>query len=338
MYRALTIAALFLCLSQAAGAETPFTAENFHAAQKNNEKILLHFQADWCPTCRVQKEKLAALEKQGVLGGVKFFSVDYDKETEFKKELKVTAQSTLVAFQGSLETGRLTGATKEGALKEFIGKSLTSLTLTRKLELMKAASSGRISPEKKKIMDEAAEELRASRLIRKALKVGGLMPDFSLPDSSGKTVRLRDLLKGGPVILAFYRGSWCPYCNAQLASYQEHLGAFKAKGARLIGVTPEKPDLTALMQEGKKLEFTILTDAGNKLAKQLGLVFGVPEELKKLYLQFGIDLEKSQGNPDWELPVPATYVVAKDGRIIYAFVDPDYTHRADPGDILKALK
>ncbi|MDT8287421.1 MAG: redoxin domain-containing protein, partial [Elusimicrobiales bacterium] len=286
----------------------------------------------------VQKEKLAVLEKQGVLSGIKLFSVDYDKETGFKKELRVTAQSTLVAFHGPLETGRLTGATKEEVLKEFIVKSLTSLTLTRKLKLMKTASSGRMSPEKKKIMDEAAEELRTSQLAKKALKVGRLMPDFSLPDSTGRTVRLKDLLKDGPVILAFYRGSWCPYCNAQLASYQEHLGAFKAKGARLVGVTPEKPDLTALMRDGKKLGFTILSDADNKLAKKLGLVFGVPAELKKLYLQFGIDLEKSQGNPDWELPVPATYVVAKDGRIIYAFVDPDYTHRADPEDILKALK
>ena len=338
MYRTIAIAALFFGFSRAARAEIPFTPENFQAARKNNEKILLHFQADWCPTCRTQKEKLAGLEKDGVLKGVTLFSVDYDKETEFKREIKVTAQSTLVAFQGALETGRLTGATGEKILKEFIEKNLTALTLTRKLELMKTASSARIPADKKKIMDSAVEELRTSHLAQKALKVGRLMPDFSLPDSNGRMVKLRDLLKGGPVILAFYRGSWCPYCNAQLAGYQEYLGKFKAKGARLVGVTPEKPDLTALLQDGKKLEFTILTDAGNQFAKKLGLVFGVPAELKKLYLQFGIDLEKSQGNPDWELPVPATYVVAKDGRIIYAFVDPDYTHRADPEDILKALK
>ncbi len=338
MYCTIAIAALFFGFSQAARAETPFTPENFQAAQKNNEKILLHFQADWCPTCRTQKEKLAGLEKDGVLRGIKLFSVDYDKETEFKRELKVTAQSTLVAFQGTLETGRQTGATGEKVLKEFIEKNLTALTLTRKLELMKAASSIQIPADKKKIMQEAVEELRTSHLAQKALKAGRLMPDFSLPDSNGGMVKLKDLLKDGPVILAFYRGSWCPYCNAQLASYQEYLGKFKAKGAQLVGMTPEKPDLTALMREGKKLEFKILSDANNKLAKKLGLVFGVSEELKKLYLQFGIDLEKSQGNPDWELPVPATYVVGKDGRIIYAFVDPDYTHRADPEDILKALK
>jgi peroxiredoxin len=163
------------------------------------------------------------------------------------------------------------------------------------------------------------------------------MPAFSLPDSKGKMTSLKSLLKNGHVIIAFYRGSWCPYCNAQLNNYQKNLAEFKSKGATLIAITPEKPDLTTVTESGKKLEFQILTDKNNKLAKKLGLVFALTPELKELYKKFGIDLEKSQGNADWNLPVPATYVVSKTGKIIYSFVDVDYTQRASAEDILAAL-
>jgi peroxiredoxin len=333
------ISILFLALFSGAMAfaDVPFNIDKFHASQEMGEKILLHFYADWCPTCKAQKKVLAQLEPSGVFNKITVYTVDYDKETEFKKEMKVTAQSTFITFFGKVEVERSSGVTDLEKIKTLI-TSLSKMTLTDQLALMQKQSSEKVPPEAAKTMKDATDKLRAEQLAEKALKKGQKMPDFSLPDAKGKTVTLKGLLKNGPVIVTFYRGSWCPYCNAQLSNYQQHLDEFKAKGATLVAVTPEKPDLTALLEEKKKLEFPILTDKNNVLAKKFGLVFALTPELKQLYMKFGIDLEKSQGNADWRLPIPATYVVGKNGKIIYAHVDPDYTKRADPEEILAALK
>jgi len=322
----------------AAQAETPFTLDAFHQSQKKNEKILLVFFADWCPTCKTQKKVLTQLEKDGFLKGLTTYEVNYDKETDFKKELKITQQSTFVSFYGNVETARSTGITNADEIKKYLSNSLVNLTLKDQLNLLNQAWHKKASPERVKAVEASINKLREEHLAEKALKEGQTMPDFSLADAHGKTVNLKSLLKKGSVIVAFYRGSWCPYCNAQLSEYQKHLADFKAKGASLVAITPEKPDLTVLTEEQKKLEFPILTDANNKLATKFGLVWGVESELKKIYQEAGLDLEKNQGNDDWKLPVPATYVVGKNGKIKYAFVDVDFSRRAEPSEILKALE
>ena len=325
-------------LTAPAMADMPFSMDSFHQSQKRDEKILLHFHADWCPTCKAQKKVLAKVDSEGSLKGLTIYTVDYDKEVAFKKEMNVTQQSTFVAFYGALETGRVSGITSEQDIKTFISDKLQKLTLSDQLKMMKDASSNKIPPEVAKVMADATEKLKQSHIEAKTLKVGQNMPSFSLPDAQGKNVTLKQYLKNGPVIISFYRGSWCPYCNAQLNNFQQHLADFKAKGASLIAITPEKPDLITVMAENKKLEFPILTDKDNKFAKKLSLVFGVTPELKKIYEKFGIDLAKTQGNTDWNLPMPATYVVSKQGKVIYAFVDADYTQRASADDILQALE
>ena len=319
-----------------ARAETPFTLDAFQQSQKQNEKILLIFFADWCPTCQAQKKVLSRLENE--LKGVTVYNVNYDKEVDFKKEMKVTQQSTFVSFYGGVESGRATGITSEDAIKKYLADSLLNLTLKDQLRLMSEAMAKKIPPEKAKAIEGAMNKLRESHLTEKALKVGQTMPDFSLKDAHGKAVNFKDLRKKGSVIVAFYRGSWCPYCNAQLSAYQAHLKEFISHGASLVAITPEKPDLSVLLAQNKKLGFPILTDTDNKLAAKFGLVWAVEGEMKKVYGEFGIDLEKDQGNPDWKLPVPATYVVGSDGKVKYAFLDVDYTRRADPADILKALE
>jgi peroxiredoxin/glutaredoxin len=326
-----------LAFSTITHADSPYAAAALKTAQQNSEKILLHFHADWCPTCKAQKKVLATLEAAGDLKGITTMTVDYDKETELKKELGVTQQSTFVAYYGNVETGRVTGITSEKDIKNFVSEKLSRLTLKDQLELMSKASRAKMPPEVAKIMAAETEKLKKSQLESRALKVGQKMPDFKLPDAHGKMVSLKSMLKTGPVVVTFVRGSWCPYCNAQLSNFKEHMSEFKAKNATLVAITPEKPELTVLMQVNKKLEFAILTDKSNAFASKLGLVFEVGPELKTLYGKFGIDLEKSQGNPDWKLPVPATYVVAKDGKVIYAFVDVDYTKRAEAEDVLKTL-
>ncbi|MEZ4750496.1 MAG: redoxin domain-containing protein [Bdellovibrionota bacterium] len=329
------VLAVFLGASHAAWASTPFSQEAFLAAQKAGQKILLHFHADWCPVCQVQKKNLAKLEDAGKLKGLRLFSVDYDKEKEFNRQIKVSAQSTLIAYLGRVEHGRVSGITTEKELADFANKKLLSVSLGEQLRLMRKSSKA--SGEKKRVMEAAAEKLRQSQLAKKAPKVGSRIEDFSLPNADGKQVALKELRKKGPVVVAFYRGSWCPYCNAQLNSYQSFLPEFKKRGASLVAITPEKPDLTKDMATQQEIAFEILTDKDNQYARKLGLVFTVTPELKKLYKEFGIDLEKSQGNPEWELPVPATFVIGQDGKILYSFVDTDYTKRAEPADLLKAL-
>lgn len=319
-----------------ASADVFYTKEAFENAQKRNEKIILDFFADWCPTCKVQARSLKKLEDQGQLKGVTLFKVNFDKETELKQALKVSAQSTLVAFYGTVETSRATGITDEKSLREFLSK-LKTLALKDQLRMMQEASRAKIPPEKLKVMEEALANLKKAKIEEKSIKVGDKIPDVTLKNAHGKDIRLSDLRKSGPIVITFYRGSWCPYCNAQLSNFQQNLSELKKRGAQLVALTPEKPDLSVLMAENKKLEFEILNDRDNKFATKLGLTFEVSKDVRDIYQKFGIDLEKSQGNADWKLPIPATFVIKKDGTVSYAFVDSDYTKRASAEDVIRAL-
>ena len=166
----------------------------------------------------------------------------------------------------------------------------------------------------------------------------GSIFDFSLENQKGEKTILSKELEHGPVVLTFYRGGWCPYCNLQLKAYSERIEDFKNKGAKLIAVTPDK--LTELKKTTKKndVKFTIVSDPNNKIARKYGLVFQLEEELKNIYLKFGLDLEKSQGNDSWELPIPATYVINRNGKIVYSFLNTDYTRRANVDEILEAIE
>lgn len=177
-----------------------------------------------------------------------------------------------------------------------------------------------------------------------ALAVGDAAPDFALPDAMGRETRLSRLLARGPVVLTFYRGSWCPYCNTQLRDYQIALPAITAAGATLVAVSPQTPDSTLTIVERQRLAFPVLSDAGNVVSQAYGLVFQVDAATRERYRAVGIDLAASNGTraagrPDtWELPVPATYVVATDGTIHAAFVEADYTRRATPEQVVEALE
>ena len=170
-----------------------------------------------------------------------------------------------------------------------------------------------------------------------ALRAGDRAPDFALPDATGETVRLSELLAEGPVVLTFYRGAWCPYCNTQLRDYQEALGAIRAVGASLVAVSPQLPDGSMTMRDKNRLEFAVLSDVGNRVSREYGLVFQVDRRTRDQYEAVGIDLEVVNGTDAWELPVPATYVIRPDGTVASAFVEADYTQRASARQVLDAL-
>ncbi|WP_298325300.1 peroxiredoxin-like family protein [uncultured Dokdonia sp.] len=187
------------------------------------------------------------------------------------------------------------------------------------------------------IMRKAIEDLEATDILKHAVKTGDKFPDFTLPNAQGKTITLSELLQKGKVVITFYRGGWCPYCNLELKAFQEVLPQIKKKGATLIAITPETPDNSLSTKEKNELDFEVLTSENNELARSLNLVFKLPEALAELYGKFGIDLLESQGNDANELPIAATYIIDQNGEVSYHFLSEDYKLRADPEVIIAAL-
>ncbi len=182
------------------------------------------------------------------------------------------------------------------------------------------------------------EKLQASDTGCSAINTGDTAPDFELPNATGGTVRLTEALDKGPVILNFYRGGWCPFCNLELQALQSRMQEIKKLGATLIGISPETPDNSLTTAEKHQLDFDVLSDLGNKTAQDYGLIFTVYEEMRPLYLNWGLNLPAFNGDNSWELPVPATYLVDRERIVRAALVDKDYTKRMEPDLVLAALR
>lgn len=188
------------------------------------------------------------------------------------------------------------------------------------------------------MIDVTTADLVATGIAAQALGVGDTAPAFALPDHLGNTVHSSDLLAAGPVLINFYRGNWCPYCNLELRAYQQHLDRIKKAGASLIAISPMLPDNSMGIAEKNELAFPVLSDVGNKVANDFGLVFTVDARIQAMYLQrLGNDLPTLNGDDTFTLPLPATYVIGQDGIITYSYVNADYRLRADPEDVLVAL-
>jgi peroxiredoxin len=202
-----------------------------------------------------------------------------------------------------------------------------------KAEFARTAPAGRPALYEAKI-----EELRASFALEAAAGVGAVAPDFRLPDVKGNPVSLSDLLQSGPVVVTFYRGGWCPYCNIQLRAYQAALPQVTTLGARLVAISPQLPDQSLSTAQADELTFDVLSDIGNIAARGFGLVYALPEELRAALRSNNKALPGINGDESWELPVPATYVIARDRRVALAYVEVDYRKRLGPEAILDALR
>jgi peroxiredoxin len=182
------------------------------------------------------------------------------------------------------------------------------------------------------------QTLIAKGLAEKSLNKGKSFPDFELPNADNKALTLNDLLTDGPLVISFYRGAWCPYCNLELNALQQRLPEITAAGGQLIAISPQVPDKSADQVSSSRLTFEVLSDVGNKLAKQCGLVFTLPESLRPIYDAWQLDIPGHNADDSFELPMPATYIIGTDGIIHYAFVDMDYTKRLEPDIIIEQLK
>jgi len=188
------------------------------------------------------------------------------------------------------------------------------------------------------LLKRQAKKVAEKEIEKTALKVGDQMPHFILKNAVGEEIDSYELLEKGPLVISFYRGGWCPYCNLELQSYQELLPEIKGLGGELVAISPELPDDSLSLVGKYSLKYEILSDINNEVAKEFGLSFYVEEELQKVYKNLGIDLVKSQGNENYELPVPATYVVDIKGNIILSYVNTDYTKRLEPQEAIEALE
>jgi peroxiredoxin len=195
-----------------------------------------------------------------------------------------------------------------------------------------------VPPETLALIARTNETLAASGILDSCLREGAKLPEFSLFNAGGKLVNSNALLASGPLVICFYRGGWCPYCNLELRAYQAILADIQALGAQLVAISPNLPDHSLNTIEKGALAFEVLSDPGNKLARACGLVFTLDARLLPLYEQLGLDIPAFNGDDSYELPMPATYVVDQNGIVRLAFTDADYSKRLEPQAVLELLR
>jgi peroxiredoxin len=210
--------------------------------------------------------------------------------------------------------------------------------LREKIAEYDAAKAKRVPAEVLATMADSTRQLETLGIVDRSLKDGDRVADFALPNHLGEPRRLGDLLAQSVVVLSFYRGGWCPYCNMELNALQQALPEIEANGATLVAISPELPDRTTDTQARHALAFDVLSDVGNRVSDAFGLTFELPEQLRPIYTRLGIDIPAFNGDDSFILPVPATYVIDRDGVIRYRFVNADYTRRLEPDDLLRVLR
>lgn len=188
------------------------------------------------------------------------------------------------------------------------------------------------------LMDRATAELIASGQEGRAAGIGDRAPGFSLPNALGEQVSLERMLREGPVVLSFYRGIWCPFCNLELRALQQYMPQIKALGGALVAISGQTPDNSLSTVEKHRLTYEVLSDTGQAVASSYGLVFRLPGYLQEAYEKLGHPIPMFNGAGQQSLPVPGTFVIGPDGIIRFACANPDYRYRADPEDILAVLK
>ncbi len=221
----------------------------------------------------------------------------------------------------------------------FSVSAMAEESLDSQLQARQAEYATKMPKEVTTAFEAGIDAVAASGILETAKRVGDRAPDFTLENAAGKKVSLHELLAEGPVILTWYRGGWCPYCNLSLAALQKELPEFQSAGARLVALTPELPDKALTTAEKNALKFEVLTDLNHEVAKAYGIVFKLTPQVRDLYKKF-FDLTEFNGAAagDDTLPLAATYIIDREGVIRYAFLNADYRKRAEPAELAAFVK
>ncbi len=211
------------------------------------------------------------------------------------------------------------------------------IMLKTKIAAFDEAKQQQLTKDVLKTMDVATYKLKASGLESNCLNTGQTAPNFTLPDNTGELFTLSQATEQQTIVISFYRGGWCPYCNMELEALQTMLPKIEATGAKLIVISPELPEKATETKQRNGIEFTILHDEGNKLAKRFGLVFSLDKSLRPIYHDFDLDIPNYNGDTSYSLPIPATYIISKGNKIMADFIDADYTKRMEPSQIVADL-
>jgi peroxiredoxin len=207
-----------------------------------------------------------------------------------------------------------------------------------RLDQLKAQSETQVPADLLEAGRQGTEELVASGILEHAHKTGHSMKPFTLEDAHGNSVSSKDLLAEGPLVIIFYRGAWCPFCNLYLSSVQEYLPEIESLGAKVVAISGEKPDRSLAVEETNDIGFTILSDPELVVARDFGIAYELPKVLDEAITGVGFDMRKYYGTEKAELSLSATYVIGADGKVLYDFVTVDYKVRAEPEDFLEVLR
>ena len=209
--------------------------------------------------------------------------------------------------------------------------------LAKQIEQFNNELATQVPQEVLEAFGKSIKDLKTKNIEEKSIKLGAIMPDFSLPNAKNEIIHSKEILKSGKMIIAFYRGSWCPYCNLELKALQENLSKINDKKVSLVAISPQSPDNSLTVIEKHNLTFEVLTDKDNTFAKQLGIVFELQDFVLPFYNALGINLSSFNKNDDTSLPIPAVFVVNENGIIIYKFADANYMNRIDIDELLNTL-
>jgi len=220
----------------------------------------------------------------------------------------------------------------EGSSPQSDARTLSEIFTDRKQLIAKY-----VPPETQGIHAQAVAELRARHLAEKILPAGATAPAFELPDHNGKPVSSSNLLSKGRLALCFIRGRWCPFCVGQMEAMNLVLPQIEQAGASFVAISPQTVKQSFFMHDQHKLRFPLLSDAGNKIARQFGLTYRVPAPQEAVYRRAFVNLPFTNGDDSWELPIPASYILDRNGTVLYASANENYTDRPEPAEIIRIV-